>query len=175
MSQSPQSWKDRAAWALLPWRESLSDGELATLGRLAIPDDAMLLPCFARLCNMTFGTADAVGRQLEALARCAFLAGRVLRFEDGAGLATAMAKRVAKDRPAVSAVRAAALFSLEDETQACLAVASVLGILGGRQAARLDAKETVRAMADWTAARRSLALAYHRIDLRQQVAALPIP
>lgn len=171
MSQPPPLWKDRAAWALRPWRESLSDGELAGLARLAEPGDAMLLPCFARLCNMALALPDPTVRQLEALARCAFLAGRIKCFEKKAGLAAAMAKRVAKDRPAVSAVRAAALFSLEDETQACLAIASMLGILGGRQAARLDPEEVMHSMAGWDVARRRLALAYHRTDPRQQAPA----
>ena len=175
MSQSPASWRNQAVWALPMWRESLSDGELAALRRMAEPRDAMLLPCFARLCNMAFGDTVPTGRQLEALARCALLAGRIMSFADGASLATAMAKQVAKGRPTVSAVRAAALFSLDDETQACLAIASLLGILGGRQAARLNAKQTVEAMADWDAARRDIALAYYRADPHQQAPAAPAP
>lgn len=175
MTQPSDPWRDRAAWALPPWRASLSDAELAALGRIAVPEDAMLLPCFARLCNMAFGAADPTARQLAALARCAFLASRILRFEKDAGLAEAMAARITKDRPIVSAVRAAALFSLDDEAQACLAIGSLLGILGGRQAARLDAEEMVRAMAGWDRARRDFALRYHRIDPRQQAPALPGP
>ena len=174
MSQPASPWRDRIAWALPLWRDNLSDGELAALARLGEPGDAMLLPCFARLCNMAFALPDPNPRQLEALTRCAFLAGRMKCFEKKAGLADAMARRTSGGRPAVSAVRAAALFSLEDETQACLAIASVLGILGGKQAARLDPGETVRAMAGWDRARRELALAYHRTDPRQQAPAATV-
>jgi CRISPR type I-E-associated protein CasB/Cse2 len=166
LSDKHRRWRRRAAAALEGWRDDLLDpsraGDLAALGRLAVPQDAMLLPCFAELCNRAFGQTAIEKRRLDALARCAFLAGRLSRFEEGASLAAAMAKRQGPSRPLVSPVRAAALFSVEDDDQACAAIASLLGQLGGRASARLDPRETVRAMSDWERERREIALAYHR-------------
>lgn len=175
MSNGGKKWRGRAATALQGWRDDLSQneraGDLAALTRLAIPADAMLLACFAELCNRALEADDYTGWRIEALARCAFLAGRLSRFEEDAGLAAAMAKRQGGRRPLVSPVRASAVFSLEDVDPACMAIASLLGVLGGRAAARLDPLETVRAMSDWDRMRRDIALAYHRTNAAQDAPA----
>lgn len=171
MNGDREKWRDRAGWALRTWRADLSDGrragDLAALGRLSQPLDAMMLPCFAELCNLVLDRDDRTTRRIEVLARCALLAGRLSGFEEGASLAAAMAQPQGAGRPLVSAVRASALFSLEDEDQACMAVASLLGTLGGRASARLDAMEVVRVMSDWERARRDLALRYYRTNAPQ--------
>lgn len=172
MNDDRRRWQGRAAAALEGWREDLSDasraGDLAALTRLAVPQDAMLLPCFAELCNRAFGQEAVEEYQLNVLARCAFLAGRLSGFEGGASLAAAMAKkRPGASRPLVSPVRAAAVFSLDDNDQACTAIAALLGQMGGRASARLDPFETVRAMADWERTRRGIALTYHRANAPQ--------
>jgi hypothetical protein len=162
-----REWR-RAAAALQGWRDDLSDpsraGDLAALGRLAAPEDALLLPCFAELYNRACG-ADVVDQyRLTVLARCAFLAGRLSRFERGASFAAAMAARQGRSRPLISVVRATALFSLENVDQACATIASLLAQMGGRAAARMDPLEALRAMGDWDRERRRLALAYHRAN-----------
>lgn len=165
MSDRPGKWQTRAARALATWRERLSGedraGDLAVLSRLAVREDAMLLPCFAELCEMAVGGTGITCSQIEVLSRCAFLAGRLAKFEKGAHLSAAMAKRQVASRPLISPVRAAALFSLEDNDQACAAIASLLGQMGGRIAACLDPSEILAAMANWEQSRRSIALAYY--------------
>ena len=168
MNNGRERWQDRAGAALEGWRADLSHesraGDRAALGRLAVREDAMLLACFAELCNRALGPDDRDERHIKVLSRCAFLAGRLSRFEAGASLAATMARRQAPRRPLVSPVRAAALFSLEDADQACMALASLLGNLGGRAAARLDPIETVWAMSNWDWARRRIALDYYRAN-----------
>lgn len=170
MNNSRERWQIRAGAALEKWRADLSHapraGDLAALGRLAVPEDAMLLACFAALCNQALGPDERSGRLLEVLARCAFLAARLSCFEQGASLAAAMAKQRVPRRPLVSPVRAAAIFSLENVDQACMAIASLLGQLGGRAGARLDPLETVQAMSNWIEKRRWIAFDYHRANYR---------
>lgn len=177
MSNGGEKWRGRAASALQGWRADLSQGEragdLAGLARLTTPADAMLLACFAELCNRALGLDDQDEWRIAALGRCAFLAGRLARFEDGATLAAAMAKRRGGRRPLVSPVRASAVFSLEGVDPACMAIASLLGQLGGRATACLDPAETVRAMSDWDRERRKIALAYHRTNAAQDAPAKP--
>ena len=111
MSDGSKKWPQTAAGALKGWRDDLSQaaaraGDLAALGRLAGPLDA-LLPCFAELCNRACGAGGIDKHRLEVLARCAFLAGRLSRFEQGASLAAGMSRRLGPGRPLVSPVRAA--------------------------------------------------------------------
>lgn len=171
MNDDSKKWQQRAARALQGWRADLSKseraGDLAVLARLAVPQDALLLSCFAELCNRACG-AEAIDRyRLDVLARCAFLAGRLLQFEEDASLAAGMAKRQGGSRPLVSPVRAAAVFALEDNDAACAAVASLLVQMGGRASARLNPLETVRVMTDWERQRRDVALAYYRASTAQ--------
>lgn len=177
MNNGRERWQGRAGVALKGWRTDLSHeeraGDRAALGRLAAPGDAMLLACFAELCNRAMGAEELDAHRIEALARCAFLAGRLSRFEDGASLAAAMARRQGSRRPPVSPVRASALFSLEDADQACLMIGTMLGTLGGRTSACLDPLETLRAMSNWDWERRRIALGYHRANAPQQASAGP--
>ena len=174
MSEDQKRWQIRAAHQLQTWRADLSDpdraSDLAALHRLAVPQDALLLPCFARLCNRTFGHSEIRPYQLDTLARCAFLAGQLSAFEKGASLATAMARRVGGERPVISSVRAVAVFLLEDPDEACMAIASLLRQLGGRVSARLAPRQAVDAMANWERARREIALAYHRATVTERAA-----
>ena len=116
--------------------------------------------------------AQALGESLGGKGNVIGLAGvedsttsqtRVAGFKDGASLASAMSHQTG-GRPKVSAVRASALFSLEDVNQACLAIAGLLGTLGGAAGAFLEAPEMVRAMSDWDRERRRLAFRYHRAN-----------
>jgi hypothetical protein len=163
------------------WRDDLSEpsraGDLAALARLAAPEDALLLPCFAELYNRACG-ADAVDQyRLTVLARCAFLAGRLRCFERGASFAAAMTRRQGPSRPLISAVRAAALFSLENIDHACATIASLLAQMGGRASARMDPLEALRAMGDreWDRERRRIALAYYRANTAEPATPLTSP
>lgn len=133
---------------------------LAELRRAAIVDDVMLSAAFGELVAML--PEKQVGKNtVMLLARAAYILVRVDRCSYASSLPLLMASAGNTDKAPVSTLRANNLFRIEQSGDACIQIASILPLLGGRSSVELDPNEILWAMHDWDRTRRNWANTYH--------------